>query len=33
MKKIFCSLLTLSYRIIVTKVHIFYDGFMNFTIF
>ena len=33
MKKISCSLLTLSYRIFVTKVHIFYDGFMNFTIF
>ncbi len=33
MKKIFCSLLILFYRIIVTKVHIFYDGFMNFTIF
>ena len=33
MKKIFCSLLTLSYRIIVTKVHIFYDGLMNFEVF
>lgn len=33
MKKISCSLLILSYRIFVTKVHIFYDGFMNFTIF
>ncbi len=33
MKKISCSLRYLSYPINVTKVHIFYNGFMNFAIF
>ena len=33
MKKIFCSLLTLYYPIIVTKVCDFYDGFMKYVVF
>lgn len=33
MKKILCSLYYLLYPINVTKVHIFYNSFMNFAIF